>query len=124
MHVIAISTVEIHAAGSRSTVLQARLNALLETLQDLSGCTSYSLTHCSSRHDVWIMTGYWSALASMEAHFNLPCLADLFTLTTERLADTLRFGTFLLSTPLSERGDADRFRQTVSETQNRPVFVD
>ncbi|MBV6748896.1 antibiotic biosynthesis monooxygenase [Pseudomonas chlororaphis] len=99
MHLVAISTVEIHTKDSCSTTLQARLGALVETLRTLSGCASYSLTRCSSRHDVWIMTGYWNALATMEAHFSLPCLADLFALTLERLADTLKFGTFVLSAP-------------------------
>lgn len=124
MHLVAISTVEIHTAEGRSMALQARLSALLETLQALSGCTSYSLTRCSSRHDVWIMTGYWNALATMEAHFSLPCLADLFALTLERLADTLKFRTFLLSAPASPASEADPFRHTASETQNRPIFVD
>lgn len=124
MHLVAISTVEIHAKDSRSMALQARLNALVETLQDLSGCTSYNLTRCSSRHNVWIMTGYWSAPATMEAHFSLPCLADLFALTLERLVDTLKFGTFVLSAPVSAESDADQLSHSVSETQNRPVFVD
>lgn len=115
MHLVAISTVEIHTIDSRAGPLQARLSALVETLQNLSGCTSYSLTRCSSRPDVWIITGYWNALATMEAHFNLPCLADLFALTLERLADTLRFGTFVLSAAAS---------QAASETQHRSVFVD
>ncbi|MPQ69717.1 MULTISPECIES: antibiotic biosynthesis monooxygenase [Pseudomonas] len=124
MHLVAISTVEIHARDSCSTALQARLNALVETLQNLSGCTSYSLTRCSSRHDVWIMTGYWNASATMEAHFSLPCLADLFALTLERLADTLKFGTFMLGAPDAGENNASKSGQAASKTQNRSVFVD
>lgn len=124
MHLVAISTVEIHAKDSSSTALQARLSALLETLQNLSGCASYSLTRCSSRHNVWIMTGYWNAQAAMEAHFSLPCLTDLFALTLERLADNLKFGTFMLVAPTSQESDTGRLKPAASETQNRSVFVD
>ncbi|WP_248795520.1 putative quinol monooxygenase [Pseudomonas sp. MWU13-2105] len=124
MHLVAISTVEIHAADSRSMALQARLSALVETLQALSGCTSYTLTRCSSRQNVWIMTGYWSAQATMQAHFSLPCLTDLFALTLERFANALKFGTFQLNAPAPEGNDANPCRHAVAETRERPVFVD
>ncbi|NWA02645.1 antibiotic biosynthesis monooxygenase family protein [Pseudomonas gingeri] len=102
MPIVAISTVEIQAAEGHSTDLQARLNALVETLQGDSGCLAYHLAPCSSHPDAWIMTGYWSALATMQAHFELPCLTELFSLTRERLASALAFGTFRLGTPGSK----------------------
>ncbi|WP_273820459.1 MULTISPECIES: antibiotic biosynthesis monooxygenase [Pseudomonas] len=101
---VAISTVEIRALGQATTALQDRLGHLLEALQTGSGCTAYSLARSTSCPRAWILTGYWSALAPMRAHFELPCLKELFALTRERLADRLRFATFELSLPpLEER---------------------
>ena len=97
-HIVAISTVEIQAAEGHSADLQARLLALVEALQGDSGCIAYHLARCSSGRDAWIMTGYWSALTTMQAHFELPCLTELFALARERFASALTFGTFRLGT--------------------------
>lgn len=100
MGIVAISTVEISPAMGSTAALRDRLEGLLVTLNQLSGCTAYSLTCASKPGDTWVVTGYWDSTAQMTAHFNLPCLAELFELTAQRLVVGLRFATFLLTPPL------------------------
>lgn len=101
MGIVAISTVEITPAKGSAAVLKARLNRLLVKLNRLSGCTAYSLTCGSYPESPWFITGYWDSTERMAAHFELPCLGELFELTAQRLVKGLRFGTFC-GVPLCE----------------------
>lgn len=100
MGIVAISTVEISPAMGPAAALRERLEGLLVTLNQLSGCTAYSLTCASKPGDTWVVTGYWDSTELMAAHFHLPCLAELFELTAQRLVVGLRFATFLLTPPV------------------------
>ena len=87
----AINTVEIHAVPGRSMALQRRLLALLAVLQSRSGCALYSLRRSVNDEHVWILQGCWRSSADMWQHFEMECLAQLFELTTDRLASALLF---------------------------------
>ncbi|WP_422419459.1 antibiotic biosynthesis monooxygenase family protein [Pseudomonas sp. GZD-222] len=100
MGIVAINTVEIHPANGSAAALRVRVQGLLATLNRISGCTAYSLTCGSNPGDPWVVTGYWDSTERMTAHFNLPCLTEVFELTAERLVVGLRFATFSLSPPV------------------------
>ncbi|UWF47227.1 antibiotic biosynthesis monooxygenase [Pseudomonas sp. N3-W] len=95
MSLAAINTIEIHPISGQSTALQSQLNELLETLRDTPGCTAYTLTCSTSPKVPWIITGHWHSTEHMQAHFNLPCLARFFELTTQHLASSLQLRTFI-----------------------------
>lgn len=99
MGIVAINTVEIHPANGSAAALRVRVEGLLVKLNRMSGCTAYSLTYGSNPGDPWVVAGYWDSTERMTAHFKLPCLAELFELTAERLVGQLRFSTFLLAAP-------------------------
>ncbi|MNJ33911.1 hypothetical protein D3C77_286030 [compost metagenome] len=99
MGIVAINTVEIHPANGSAATLRVRVEGLLVKLNRTPGCTAYSLTYGSNPGDPWVVAGYWDSTERMTAHFNLPCLAELFELTAERLVGQLRFSTFLLAAP-------------------------
>jgi quinol monooxygenase YgiN len=92
----ATNTVEIHAVPGRSVALQRRLQALLAILQSRSGCALYSLRRSAEDEHVWILQGYWHSSADMWRHFEMQCLAQLFEMTTDRLASALLFETCAL----------------------------
>ncbi|WP_425317493.1 antibiotic biosynthesis monooxygenase [Pseudomonas nitroreducens] len=108
MRIVAVNTVEIDPAIGSMATLRAGLEALLDDLGHLSGCTAYRLTCGSDPGESWILTGYWDSLERMTAHFNLPCLARLFELVSERLISGLRFGTFLVSPLIESNGETAR----------------
>ncbi|MEG0859771.1 MAG: antibiotic biosynthesis monooxygenase [Pseudomonas sp.] len=100
MGIVAINTVEIQPANGSAAALRVRLQGLLLKLNRFSGCTAYSLTCANNPGDTWVVTGYWDSTERMTAHFDLPCLAELFELTAQRLVVGLRFATFFLSPPV------------------------
>ncbi|MDR2307801.1 MAG: antibiotic biosynthesis monooxygenase [Paucimonas sp.] len=97
MGLVAINTVEIMPAPGARAVLQLRLDALLETLNGTSGCKRYTLACRDTADGPWIITGYWDSVERMTAHFQLPCLAELFELATQRLLSRIGCSTFLIT---------------------------
>ncbi|WP_442113764.1 hypothetical protein [Pseudomonas sp. NUPR-001] len=101
MGIVAINAVEIDPADGSAAVLRERLQALLQTLQHSCDCAAYRLTCGSDPGGTWSLTGYWYSTERMQAHFTLPCLAELFELTAQRLVKGLRFRTFSADDPHS-----------------------
>lgn len=96
MRIVAINTVEIEPVSGSETALRGRLEGLLATLNRTSGCAAYSLACGGGPGAAWLVTGHWDSTERMCAHFELPCLAELFDLVAQRWASGLRFGSFFL----------------------------
>lgn len=105
MGLVAINTIEIDPAPGTTAALQLRLTALLETLNRTSGCAGYTLACPAGASATWLITGYWQCAERMTAHFELPCLAELFELASQRLLVRLCFRTFLLAAPGTPPGE-------------------
>lgn len=93
MNITAVNTLEIRINAQADSQLEQHLRTCVARIENMPGCLGYSLIHSASRDDLWILSGYWSSVAEMTAHFFSEPMTGIVSALIESCA-SLTFASF------------------------------
>ncbi|WP_426619436.1 antibiotic biosynthesis monooxygenase family protein [Pseudomonas rustica] len=91
MVIAASNTITIHAMPGKSDVVGAWLENIVSSLQETSGCLSYSAVQSHSEPDLWLVTAHWCTSQAMESHFRSPAQEKYSELMGLKVVRSLEF---------------------------------